>query len=194
MLKKFFSAVGANIKEIGTTFAQGDAKTRLSYLILGLGPLLRGQTVKGLAYLACELSFIWYMITNLAYSDRSNQFVDYMRYELDAGICAVIMYPLARIIGRRRMKYLFSAMLHLILAFCTVTICVMMFNFFTQRELTLPNGLTVYGKKNGSVYFGVNQNLAAMIGVTMTYVCVFLFIGNKLLTVGAHKNDACLAA
>ena len=123
--------------------------------------------------------FIWYMITNLAYSDRSNQFVDYMRYELDAGICAVVMYPLARIIGRRRMKYLLNTVLHLILAFCTVTICVMMFNFFAQRELTLPNGLTVYGKKNGSVYFGVNQNLAAMIGVTMTYVCVFLFFSCK---------------
>lgn len=58
MLKKFFSALGADIKEIGTTFAQGDGKTRISYLIFGLGPLLRGQIVKGLAYLACELAFI----------------------------------------------------------------------------------------------------------------------------------------
>ena len=106
----------------------------------------------------------------------------------------MIMYPLARIIGRRRMKYLFSAMLHLILAFCTVTICVMMFNFFAQRELTLPNGLTVYGKKNGSVYFGVNQNLAAMIGVTMTYVCVFLFIGVNNLFVETAKFELQIAA
>ena len=63
MLKKFFSALGADIKEIGTTFAQGDGKTRISYLIFGLGPLLRGQIVKGLAYLACELAFIWYFIS-----------------------------------------------------------------------------------------------------------------------------------
>ena len=125
--------------------------------------------------------FIWYMITNLAYSDKANQFADYMRYELDAGLCAVIMYPLARIIGRRRMRYLLEAVLHLILAFCTVTICVMMFNFFAHRELTLPNGLTVYGTKNGSVYFGVNQNLAAMIGLTMTYICFFLVFSRRSL-------------
>lgn len=61
-MKKAFSAFAADIREIGTTFAEGDAKTRLSYLIFGLGPLLRGQIAKGIAFLACELAFIAYMI------------------------------------------------------------------------------------------------------------------------------------
>ena len=62
MIAKFLKALGNNIKEIGTTFTQGDAKTKASYLIFGLGPLMRGQIAKGLAYLGCELLFIWYMI------------------------------------------------------------------------------------------------------------------------------------
>ena len=56
------SAIGADIRDIGTTFAEGDAKTRISYLIFGFGPLLRGQIVKGLAFLGCQLAFIWYMV------------------------------------------------------------------------------------------------------------------------------------
>ena len=63
VIRKFFRAVGENIASIGTTFAHGDAKTRLSYLIFGIGPLMRGQIVKGLAFLSCEALFIWYMIS-----------------------------------------------------------------------------------------------------------------------------------
>ena len=59
--KNIFAALGKDIAEIGTTFVQGDIKTKLSYIIFGIGPLLRGQIVKGLAYLAAELLFIWYM-------------------------------------------------------------------------------------------------------------------------------------
>ena len=57
-----FSALGKSISQIGTTFAEGDWKTRLSYLIFGFGPLARGQIVKGLAYLASEIAFILYMV------------------------------------------------------------------------------------------------------------------------------------
>ena len=57
------SVLGKDIREIGTTFKEGDAKTRASYLIFGLGPLLRGQIAKGLAFLACEIAFIWYMVS-----------------------------------------------------------------------------------------------------------------------------------
>ena len=59
--QNIFIALGKDIAEIGTTFVQGDIKTKLSYIIFGIGPLLRGQIVKGLAYLAAELLFIWYM-------------------------------------------------------------------------------------------------------------------------------------
>ncbi len=55
-------ALGEDIREIGTTFAQGDWKTRLSYVVMGAGPLLRGQIAKGLAFLAAEILFILYMV------------------------------------------------------------------------------------------------------------------------------------
>ena len=47
--------------EIGTTFRDGDWKTRVSYVILGFGPLMRGQIAKGIALLACEVLFFVYL-------------------------------------------------------------------------------------------------------------------------------------
>lgn len=54
--------LGTSIGEIGTTFARGDWKTRISYVIMGAGPILRGQIVKGLGYLAAEILFLLYMV------------------------------------------------------------------------------------------------------------------------------------
>ncbi|MCR5503470.1 MAG: sugar ABC transporter permease [Lachnospiraceae bacterium] len=48
-------------RTIGMTFVKGDWKTKVSYLILGFGELLRGQIVKGIAFLAMECGFIWYL-------------------------------------------------------------------------------------------------------------------------------------
>lgn len=49
-------------KFIGRTFKEGDIFTKLSYLIMGLSNLVRGQVVKGLLYLSMELGFIFYMV------------------------------------------------------------------------------------------------------------------------------------
>ncbi len=57
-----FKAIGADIKDIGTTFAQGDWKTRLSFLIMGFGSFTRKQFVRGFAYLGTEVLFILYMV------------------------------------------------------------------------------------------------------------------------------------
>ena len=123
--------------------------------------------------------FVWYLVTNLAYSDDSNQLVNYMRYELDAGICAVILFPLGRILGFRRMKRFLDVVLHIILASGTVTICIMLFNFFIGNTLTLPNGLTVHAKPTGRIYFGVNENIEAMISLTMSCICLYMFFIHK---------------
>ena len=57
-----FGAIGRDLKELGLTFAEGDWKTRLSAVIFGFGPLMRGQIAKGLAFLSCEIGFILYMV------------------------------------------------------------------------------------------------------------------------------------
>lgn len=49
------------IREVYETFREGDAATRLSYLVMGFGCLRRGQIVKGLIYLGCQLLLIWYL-------------------------------------------------------------------------------------------------------------------------------------
>ena len=61
-IARFFSAIGKGIKLIGTTFGNGDWKTRISYLIMGFGPLMRGAVLRGLGFLACEAGAICYMI------------------------------------------------------------------------------------------------------------------------------------
>ena len=48
---RFFQWLGGDLKDIGVTFAQGDWKTKLSFLIMGFGQLLRGQYVRGAALL-----------------------------------------------------------------------------------------------------------------------------------------------
>ncbi len=58
---KFFSGLGNDLKELGLTFTEGDWKTKVSYLIMGFGPLMRKQFVRGIAYLALEAVFIFYM-------------------------------------------------------------------------------------------------------------------------------------
>ena len=49
------------LKTIGTTFATGDFRTRISYFILGFGQLLRGQILKGVVFLLSEVAFFVYM-------------------------------------------------------------------------------------------------------------------------------------
>ena len=57
----FFKALGNGFKEIGTTFIEGDFRTKISFLIFGFGPLLRGQILIGAALLALEVLFFWFM-------------------------------------------------------------------------------------------------------------------------------------
>lgn len=57
----FFKTVGSEIKEIGTTFAQGSWQTRVSYAVPGLGQVLRGQIARGLMFLLLEGGLLYYI-------------------------------------------------------------------------------------------------------------------------------------
>ena len=61
-MPNFLSALGKGFKEIGVTFTEGDIKTKLSYIIFGLGPILRGQILVGVALLLCEVLFFYFMV------------------------------------------------------------------------------------------------------------------------------------
>ncbi len=60
-LPAFFNALGKGFKDIGVTFAEGDIKTKLSYIVIGLGPILRGQILIGAAMFLCEVLFFYFM-------------------------------------------------------------------------------------------------------------------------------------
>ena len=57
----FFKWLAADIADIGTTFTDGSWKTKLSYLIMGGGQLLRGQYARGIAFLALECGMLWFI-------------------------------------------------------------------------------------------------------------------------------------
>ncbi len=60
-LNVFFDSVAEGFKAIGTTFVKGDWKTKVSYLIMGFGPIMRGQFLRGLMYLAVEGGLLWFI-------------------------------------------------------------------------------------------------------------------------------------
>ena len=60
-LSSFLGTVKQGFKEIGVTFIEGDFKTKISYLIFGFGPIMRGQILIGAALLLLEALFFWYM-------------------------------------------------------------------------------------------------------------------------------------
>ena len=66
-IQKAGKAVGREISEIGTTFKEGDWKTKLSFLVMGFGSLARGQILRGILFLLFEIIFIGYMILSGGY-------------------------------------------------------------------------------------------------------------------------------
>ena len=59
---RFFRWLGTDLKDIGTTFVQGDWKTRMSYLIMGFGQIARGQFLRGFAMLALQALLLAFII------------------------------------------------------------------------------------------------------------------------------------
>ena len=57
----FFGTIGSEFKEIGTTFTQGTWFTRISYLVPGLGQILRGQFARGIMFLLVEAGLLFYI-------------------------------------------------------------------------------------------------------------------------------------
>ena len=58
----FFVGIGHSFKEFALNFWHGDALTKSSHAIIGLGHIFRGQIVRGIVYLLLEVAFVLYMI------------------------------------------------------------------------------------------------------------------------------------
>ena len=61
-IAKAVRGIGREFSDLASTFANGDGKTKLSYLIMGYGSLRRGQILRGLLFLLFEIVFIGYMV------------------------------------------------------------------------------------------------------------------------------------
>ena len=60
--KKMFVGIGKGFAGYFSRFVKGDWATKISYLIMGFGNIVKGQIIKGLIFLATEVLFILYMI------------------------------------------------------------------------------------------------------------------------------------
>lgn len=60
----FFKMIGRGFAWYGKTLTSGSAGTKLSYLVMGAGNLFHGQFIKGLIFLAAEVGYFWFMISN----------------------------------------------------------------------------------------------------------------------------------
>ncbi len=58
----FFRAVGRGIAWLFTTFFRSGFRTKLSYVIMGAGNILRGQIIKGLIFLVAEVGYIAFLV------------------------------------------------------------------------------------------------------------------------------------
>ena len=57
----FIASIGRGFKDFALNFRHGDAITKSSHLVLGLGHRCRGQIVRGIIYLLLEVAFVLYM-------------------------------------------------------------------------------------------------------------------------------------
>lgn len=57
-VRDFFCTLGADLREIGTTWSEGDGKTKLSFLFFGIGPIMRGRRLLGVTFLVVEAALI----------------------------------------------------------------------------------------------------------------------------------------
>lgn len=62
-LNNAISSIKSGFESIANIFKDGDIITKLSFLIMGLSNLFRGQIVKGLIFLLSEILFIIYMVS-----------------------------------------------------------------------------------------------------------------------------------
>lgn len=62
-IANFFKWIGQDLSEIGKTFAKGDWKTKISFIIMGFGSLLRKQFLRGIVFLGIEILYVWYMVS-----------------------------------------------------------------------------------------------------------------------------------
>ncbi len=61
-IKNFVLGICNGIKDFCVGFVKGDIITKLSYVIMGLGNVTRGQVVKGLLFFALEVAYIAFMV------------------------------------------------------------------------------------------------------------------------------------
>lgn len=119
--------------------------------------------------------FVWYILCCLVQGKGSGVLLKgYAWWILDMAICIFVMFPMGRAIGVKATKKWLEIIMHAIMIFSTGFIVWALWNLFRLNIVTLPNGLQLGMTGSYAFYAGVNQNIAAAIGVCMAMICVYM--------------------
>ena len=124
--------------------------------------------------------FVCYLLACAAQSKRyTNVFKVADLWLLDAFLCCLILFPMANLIGYRKMKKIIEFVLHAVALLTTGYIAWALWNVFHLHILTLPNGLQVGMTDKYTFYPGVNQNIASAIGTTMVLISLYMIVSQR---------------
>lgn len=164
-----FQSFGADIKEIGTTFVKGDWKTKVSFVIMGFGSLMRGQILRGLVFLVSEILFIYYMATfGIGYLKDITTLGTVATYTDKSGIVPVTVYG----------DNSFFILLYSILSIFLIIALIFLWRINIRQNYTAEN-LLREGKKLPTIKQDLNSLLNENFDKTLLALpCagVFLFI------------------
>ncbi len=161
----FFKGIGKELKETGLTFKEGDWKTKVSFLIMGFGSLMRRYYLRGIAFLAIEVLYIWYMVAFGA---------GYLAKFSTLGTVETHMDPATflTVYGDNSFLILLWGLLTIILTFFFVLIW-----FMNVRENRNEEQCLKEGKKVPSVKEDLYQLLDAKFHVTLRFLLLeFLYL------------------
>lgn len=119
--------------------------------------------------------FVWYMLCCLVQGKGTGEVIrSYEWWILDLAICILVMFPMGKAVGVRGTKKWLEVIMHAIMIFSTAFIVWALWNLFRLNIVTLPNGLQLGMTSGYAFYAGVNQNIAAAIGVCMVLISVYM--------------------
>ncbi|MBQ6233253.1 MAG: O-antigen ligase family protein [Clostridia bacterium] len=128
-------------------------------------------------YILLLVLFVYYV---LCCSVNSQYYTNIFRsndlYLFDMAVSVFLLFPMANVLGYRRMRKYADIMLHVVMVISTSFIVWALWNLFHLNIVQLPNGLSSGMTSAYTFYPGVNQNIAAAIGTTMVMISLYMIV------------------
>lgn len=107
-------------------------------------------------------------------------FYQYLRMEdwflFDAAVCFLILFPLARLMGREKAKKMIELIIHTVVVFYSVFTIICLWHVFHLEAVELPSGNQAGMTADVQLMLGYHNNTTGMIALTMLCLCVYMIL------------------